>query len=242
MKNALKLGLLVAILSIFSVFVLKEAYTNQKFEPEVSRASMGDDKSGARESDIKLPERHPLNRFVGSISRSYSSLVMAGVPFEEIYFDKPTENRAVLNSGQYIFGVGPKITPYVLVNRKYLSEQSDVEWVFNANINIPNIAAPLSSGNGDIVAYLIGVNKQTCQDLNDGFERASYGADIPQLLTDQSDLYRQSTLTAKRIIQDAGLDKPRPDLANPIFAGKSGGCFKSNKGDKFVYFQIVVPR
>ncbi len=156
-----------------------------------------------------------------------------GVRVDQLRFNPPTLFHALDATKYGVFHEDGGGMFYAPAPPEFMQSGKEGEYRYNAELAIPDVYSEYP----DIVAYLIGVRRDLCEQMN-----ADIGLYyIPRLESDQRNFY------IKSMVDDGVNDykfprESRPVLANEAFNAKEQGCFQSYDGEDYVFFAVMKAR
>lgn len=180
-----------------------------------------------------------ITQFPAGVSNTIIRMVIAGTSVNELRFNVPSEfdNLGTPSIGVFHPSGGDAI--YIAAPADIMASATVGDWVFNGNMEVPNLGTNGVDGN-DIIAFLVGVKQSICKKIN---EEHGLGSTIPVLNGDRSSSY------TKRMVDDGTMDYVLPTTDMPDIDDGSGsfewqpfGCFQNAGGGDYVYYHVVVER
>ena len=196
---------------------------------------------GTASNETNLISSAQITQFPASVSTAVIRMIISGVSVDEIRFNRP-EDDEFDNLDSVDIGVfhpnggGVSYTP---APADVMDGNKPGEWIFNAELEVPDIGLSGVGGN-DIIAYLVGLRKSICMKIN---EEYGIGATIPELDSSRASEYET------RMIDDGSTDYEIPeddvpdiDDGSGSFDGQPFGCFQDGGGGDYVYYHVVLER
>ena len=166
-------------------------------------------------------------------------MIISGASVDEVRFNRPAEFSDLDSNAIGVFHPSGGSATYIPAPADVMVAATPGQWVFNAELEIPDIGLAGSGGN-DIIAYLVGIKSSICTKIN---VEHGLGATIPVLDADRSGDY------GDRMYDDGTTDYviPTGDVADiddgtGAFDGQPFGCFQNAGAGDYVYYHVVVER
>ncbi len=200
---------------------------------------------GNANSETNLISSAQITQFPASVGMAVVRMTMTGTGEEEVRFNTPPDYATLDFNSLGVFHPAGGSATAVKAPGDIMVSGNATDWVFNADLEIPEIGTAGVGGN-DIIAFLIGVRQGVCSKLN---EEYGLGTAIPATV-DLSALY------ALTMVDVGGTDYTFPTgnaaVANDIddvavgtnvFDGQPFGCFENVAASGvYVYYHVVVER
>ncbi len=199
-----------------------------------TRSSSNDAGSGTN-----LISSAQITQYPAGISAAVVRMIIAGTSPTEIRFNRPAEFSTLDYDELGVFHPNGGAASYIPAPANVMVNGNPGQWVFNAELEIPQIGLDGAGGN-DIIAYLIGIKQAICSKIND---EHGLGTAIPVLNADRSGQY------TRRMYDDGVSDYTVPSVDVPdisdnsnSFDGQPFGCFQNLGGGDYVYYHVVIER
>lgn len=194
---------------------------------------------GSADSETNLISSAQITSYPSSVSVTVGRMIISGSTAEEIRFNRPSEYTNLDSDDIGAFHPNGGSATYIPAPADVMVGTAAGEWVFNAELEIPEIGLSGAGGN-DVIAYLIGVKQAICRKIN---EEHGLGSVIPVLSADRSVQY------SSRMFDDGSSDYTFPtadvpdiDDGSGSFDGQPFGCFQNAGGGDFVYYHVIIER
>ncbi len=194
---------------------------------------------GNSNSETNLISSAQIAQYPASVSTSLMRMIIASVSASEIRFNRPSEFATLDSPSIGVFHPQGGGATYVPAPDEIMVSGNPGQWVFNAELEVPNIAISGVGGN-DIIAYLVGIKQAICSRINDEY---GLGTAIPVLNADRSAQY------TRRMYDDGTNDYVMPttdvpdiDDGSGTFNGQPFGCFQNGGAGDYVYYHVVLER
>lgn len=194
---------------------------------------------GSADSETNLISSAQITQYPSAVSTAVVRMIISGSTAEEIRFNRPAEYSDLDTNDIGVFHPQGGSATYIPAPADRMVGTSPGQWVFNAELEIPNIGLSGAGGN-DIIAYLVGIKQALCSKIN---EEHGLGTAIPVLNADRSAQY------GARMYDDGTTDYAFPttdvpdiDDGSGSFDGQPFGCFQNAGGGDYVYYHVIVER
>lgn len=204
---------------------------------------------GNASSETTLISTAQITQFPASIGMAVVRMTMTGTGVDEVRFNTPPDfgNLPPLALATGVFHPLGGGATAVKAPGDIMTSGAATDWVFNADLEIPEIGLGGAGGN-DLIAYLIGVKQGICDKLNVEYGVTAVGDGIP-ITADLSASYAVSMVDP----DGAGVGDytfqttDMPDIddvpVGNVFAGQPFGCFENVAASGvYVYYHIVSER
>lgn len=199
---------------------------------------------GNASSETRLISSAQITQFPASVGMAVVRMTMTGTGVDEVRFNTPPDYATLDFDTLGVFHPAGGGATNIRAPGDIMADGNATDWVFNADMEIPEIGTAGVGGN-DIIAFLIGLRQGICSRLN---EEYGLGVAIP-VTADLSALYSLSMV-------DTGVDYTFPagdatatndidDVAvgTNVFDGQPFGCFENVAASGvYVYYHIVSER
>lgn len=220
---------------LFLILIAVALFAALSYAVTSSTRSSGGNASG----ETDLISSAQITQYPAAVSTAIVRMVMTGIAIDEVRFNHPSEFAELDSIDLGVFHPSGGSATYIPAPSDIMVSGDAGQWVFNAELEVPDIA--LSGGDGnDIIAYLIGVKKAICSRIN---KEHGLGAGIPVLSADRSADY------STRMYDDGNTDYVVPIVDVPdiddgagSFDGQPFGCFQNAGGGDYVYYHVIVER
>lgn len=195
--------------------------------------------SGGNSNETNLISSAQITQYPASVSTAIFRTVVSGTAVSEIRFNRPSEYANLDSTSIGVFHPAGGGSTYNPAPADVMVSGLAGQWVFNGNLEVPDIGLAGIGGN-DIIAYLIGIKQALCSKIND---EHGLGTAIPVLDADRAALY--SVRMYDDGVNDYILptsDQPDIDDGSGAFDGQPFGCFQNAGGGDFVYYHVIVER
>lgn len=176
---------------------------------------------------------NPFNRYTFEARQGMIKLMARGVSVKDIKFNSPDEFSKLKKPENAVYHPKGGGIDYLSIPGNDMANGQPGKLVFNGEITIENTY----SRSGEIIAFLIGVNKFNCLSINEVIGIS----DIPRLKSDQSALYSKNMIDggSEEYILPKG---EQPYLDHPKLSDKDIGCFQSFDNKDYVVFVTLIKR
>ncbi|MCM2343575.1 MAG: hypothetical protein NDJ24_03365 [Alphaproteobacteria bacterium] len=185
---------------------------------------------GSADHETGLINSAQLTQYPAGVRTAVVRMIIGGLSLETLNFATPDELISLKKQETAVFSQQGGGATYAEAPEKIMADGQAGAWVFNAEISLPMIG----SAQSDLVAYLPGIREDVCKKLN---EKLGVSDVIPQLRSDQSDLYSKRMLAG--YVLPSGV---APLLDSADLQGQPYGCFKSYDGGTHVYYHVLMER
>lgn len=220
---------------LFLILIAVALFAALSYAVTSSTRSSGGDVS----SETNLISSAQITQYAASVGPGLIRMIISGISVDEIRFNRPSEFADLTSDSTGAFHPAGGGLTYVTAPADVMTSGNAGEWVFNANMEIPNIGLAGAGGN-DVIAFLIGVRQSICSRVNEEF---GIGTTIPVITTDISGDY------STRMYHDGSVDyvfpttdQPDIDDGSNSFDGQPFGCFRNTAAGDFVYYHVVLER
>lgn len=194
---------------------------------------------GSADSETNLISSAQITQYPSAVSTAVVRMIISGSTAEEIRFNRPSEYDDLDTNDIGVFHPDGGSATYIPAPADVMVGTDAGQWVFNADMEIPDIGLSGVGGN-DIIAYLIGIRQAICRKIN---EEHGLGTTIPVLTADRAAQY------GERMFDDGSTDYMFPTVDVPdiddganSFDGQPFGCFQNAGGGDYVYYHVIVER
>ncbi len=196
---------------------------------------------GAASNETNLISSAQITQYPASVSTAVIRMVISGVSVEDIRFNRPNNNEFDnLDSTDIgVFHPQGGGASYIAAPEDVMADGKPGDWVFNANMEVPDIGLSGAGGN-DIIAYLIGLRKSICTKIN---EEYGIGSKVPKLKGNHAADFET------RMYDDGSSDYDMPEGDVPdiddgagSFDGQPFGCFQDGSSGDYVYYHVILER
>ncbi len=194
---------------------------------------------GSADSETNLISSAQITQYPSAVSTAVVRMIISGATAEEIRFNRPSEYTELDTVDIGVFHPSGGAATYIPAPADVMAGASAGQWVFNAELEIPEIGLAGAGGN-DIIAYLVGMKQSICRKIN---EEHGLGSVIPVLSADRSGQYTE------RMFDDGSTDYTFPtgdvpdiDDGSGSFDGQPFGCFQNAGAGDYVYYHVIVER
>ncbi|PCJ99400.1 MAG: hypothetical protein COA45_05010 [Zetaproteobacteria bacterium] len=220
---------------LFLILIAVALFAALSYAVTSSTRSSGGNTSG----ETDLISSAQITQYPAAVSTAIVRMVITGTGIDEIRFNRPSEFTDLDVDDLGVFHPSGGGATYIPAPADIMVSGSAGQWVFNAELEVPDISLAGVDGN-DIIAYLIGVKRSICTRIN---REHGLGASIPVLNADRSGDY------GDRMYDDGTtdyvmpvIDVPDIDDGSGRFDGQPFGCFQNSGGGDYVYYHVVVER
>lgn len=195
---------------------------------------------GNASSETTLISSAQITQYPASVSTAVIRMIISGVAVNELRFNRTGSEFDDLDSNDIgVFHPSGGNATYITAPADIMSGSSAGDWMFNGELEIPDIGLSGVGGN-DIIAFLVGLRQSVCSKIN---EEYGIGSTIPVLDANRSVEY------ATRMYDDGAADYALPSVDVPdindgagAFDGQPFGCFQNTAGGDYVYYHVVLER
>lgn len=190
-------------------------------------------------SETNLISSAQIAQYPASVNTSIMRMIIASTLASELRFNRPSEFSTLDSTSIGVFHPQGGGATYIPAPDEIMVSGNPGQWVFNAELEVPNISLSGVGGN-DIIAYLVGIKQSICSRIN---EEYGMGTTIPVLNADRSAQY------TRRMYDDGSNDYVMPttdvpdiDDGSASFSGQPFGCFQNGGAGDYVYYHVVLER
>lgn len=194
---------------------------------------------GSANSETNLISSAQITQYPSAVGTAVVRMIISGTTPEEIRFNRPAEYATLDSTDIGVFHPSGGGQAYIPAPADVMTGSTAGQWVFNAELEIPDIGISGAGGN-DIIAYLVGIKQPICSKIN---EEHGMGTGIPVLNASRSTQY------SMRMYDDGSndyifpfTDVPDIDDGSGSFNGQPFGCFQDAGGGEYVYYHVLVER
>ncbi|MBI1300866.1 MAG: hypothetical protein GC137_04315 [Alphaproteobacteria bacterium] len=196
---------------------------------------------GDASSETNLINSAQITQYPAAVSTAIVRMIISGTSISEMRFNSPSEFSDLDSNGIGVFHPQGGAANFISSPASVMNDNALGEWVFNAELEVPDIGVAGAGGN-EVIAFLEGIKESICSKIN---EEYGLGSSIPVLSADLSTEYRT------RMFDDGSSDYVFPtgdvpdiDDGSNTFDGQPFGCFQNNGGgaNDYVYYHVVVER
>ncbi len=220
---------------LFLILIAVALFAALSYAVTSSTRSSGGDAS----SETNLISSAQITQYPSSISTAIIRMIISGTDPTEVRFNRPAEYTDLDSTEIGVFHPAGGGSTYNPAPADIMVSGNAGQWVFNAELEVPDIGIAGAGGN-DIIAYLIGIKQSICKKIN---KEHGLGDVAPLLTADRSGDY------ADRMFDDGNSDYTVPTVDSPdiddgsnSFDGQPFGCFQNFGGGDYVYYHVVVER
>ncbi|MGH1375364.1 MAG: hypothetical protein ACRBCK_03360 [Alphaproteobacteria bacterium] len=220
---------------LFLILIAVALFAALSYAVTSSTRTGGGDASG----ETLLIRSAQVTQYPAGISTAIVRMIIAGVSVDEIRFNRPAEYTDLDTNGLGVFHPSGGKASYVAVPADMMFDGNAGQWIFNGELEVPEIGIADTGGN-DIIGFLVGLKQSICMRIN---EEHGLGATIPVLNADRSTEY------TTRMFDDGTTDYVLPtgdvpdiDDGSGMFDGQPFGCFRNAGGGDYVYYHVVLER
>ena len=221
---------------LFLILIAVALFAALSYAVTSSTRSGGGDAS----SETNLISSAQVTQYPSSVSTALVRMIISGTAVEEMRFNRPSEYSNLDSNSIGVFHPSGGGATYVTAPPEVMVDGNPGDWVFNGEMEVPDIGTAGAGGN-DVIAFLVGIKQSICRKIN---EEHGLGATIPALSADRSGDY------GDRMYDDGSTDYSLPttdvndiDDGSNSFDGKPFGCFQNGGGGgDYVYYHVVVER
>jgi len=220
---------------LFLILIAVALFAALSYAVTSSTRSSGGDAS----SETNLISSAQIVQYPSAVGTAIVRMVISGINIDEIRFNRPAEFAELDTTSIGVFHPSGGAQTYIPAPADMMVAATQGQWVFNAELEVPDIGVAGAGGN-DIIAYLIGIKQSICSKINSEY---GLGASIPVLNADRSAQY------SLRMYDDGTTDyafptTDMPDLddGSASLNGQPFGCFQNAGGGDYVYYHVVVER
>ncbi len=222
---------------LFLILIAVALFAALSYAVTSSSRSGGGNASG----ETNLISSAQITQYPAAINTAIFRMIIDGTSVEEIRFNRPGEFDELDTTEIGVFHPSGGASTYITSPKDAMEDGLPGDWVFNANMEVPEIELTGVDGN-DVIAFLVGLKRSICSKIND---EHGLGTDIPVLSADRSSDY------SERMFDDGVADYVFPvatdvvdiDDGTGAFDGKPFGCFRNGGADgDYVYYHVVLER
>ncbi|MGN7437768.1 MAG: hypothetical protein ACTHOO_03915 [Alcanivorax sp.] len=221
---------------LFLILIAVALFAALSYAVTSSTRSSGENAS----RETNLINSAQITQYPTSVNTAIIRMIMSGTVADEIRFNRPGDEFDDLDNNTIgVFHPQGGGATYVPAPADVMVSGTPGEWVFNGELEIPEIGLEGAGGN-DIIAFLVGIRQGICSRIN---EEHGMGTTVPVLNGDRSSQYTE------RMYDDGTTDYDMPTNDVPdiddgagAFDGQPFGCFQNAGGGDYVYYHVVVER
>ncbi len=220
---------------LFLILIAVALFAALSYAVTSSTRSSGGDAS----SETNLISSAQITQYPAAVSTSIVRMIIGGRSIDEIRFNRPSEYGTLDSTGIGVFHPSGGGATYIQAPGDIMVDGLAGNWVFNGELEIPDIGLAGAGGN-DIIAYLVGVKQSICSKINVEY---GLGTTIPVLNADRSGDYGDRMFDNG--VADYALpvgDVPDIDDGSGAFDGQPFGCFQNAGPGDYVYYHVIVER
>ena len=220
---------------LFLILIAVALFAALSYAVTSSTRSSGGNASG----ETNLISSAQITQYPAAVSTAIVRMVITGTSIDEVRFNRPAEFDDLDAVDLGIFHPSGGSATYIPVPGDIMVSGDAGQWIFNAELEVPDIGLAGVDGN-DIIAYLAGIKKSICTRIN---KEHGLGSVIPVLSADRSSDYTE------RMYDDGSTDYVMPVIDVPdiddgagSFDGQPFGCFQNAGDGDYVYYHVIVER
>lgn len=201
--------------------------------------------SGTTDKEKSVLSGASMTQYPTAMRTSIVRMVLGGTDISDIVFDAPANFATMSDVSVSIFHPTGGGAVFQQAPADYMSGNSQGDWFFNANWDIPLIGIDGAGGN-DVIAFLPGISQSVCRGINEEFVISPTGCTSTDGLI--PDLNAATTDANVRDNYEEGDTFPvgdQEDLANAtctVFSGQPSGCFYDSDNSEYVFFSVLLER
>lgn len=231
---------------LFLILIAVALFAALSYAVTQSSRSGGGDTSG----ETTLINSAQLTQYPASVRTSIIRMLVNGTGVDELNFNTPPDFGNLFSNAVGVFHPSGGAAVYSPAPPDIMADGNQGDWVFNANLEVPDIGTTGAGGN-ELIAFLPGVKATVCRKVN---EQLGIGDVAPQVSADLAGAggYDEANLVdpdntangndATANFPTGAVTKIIDDGAN-TFDGQPYGCFQNNgSGDEYVYYHVLVER
>ncbi len=220
---------------LFLILIAVALFAALSYAVTSSNRTSGDNPS----SETNLVSSAQIIQYPTSVSSNIVRMIIAGIALEELRFNRPSEFTDLDSTDIGVFHPSGGGAIYTDIPSDLMDGGIGGDWVFNGELEVPDIALAGTDGN-DIIAFLPGIKRSICRKIN---EEHGLGSVIPVVSTNLSTEYstRMYDDGSSDYSLPTGTDVPDIDDGAGSFDGRPFGCFENTDGT-YVYYHVVVER
>lgn len=168
-----------------------------------------------------------MSQYPASLRTSLVRMVLAGTEAEKVKFNAPSDFADVEEVSELVFHPNGGAAVFQHASAEVMAGDSQGEWSFNANFFIPEVGIEDTEAGNDIIAFLPGVSKAVCENINTELaldvSSCALEGNIPLLAKDTDE---------QKITQLMDDSYSFPETAEvlqgegcTVFTGELSGCF-----------------
>ena len=220
---------------LFLILIAVALFAALSYAVTSSTRSSGGDAA----SETNLISSAQITQYPSAVSTAIVRMIISGTAVSELRFNRPSEYGDLDSNTIGVFHPAGGGSTYIEAPGDIMVSGNAGPWVFNGELEIPDIGIAGAGGN-DIIAYLIGIKQTICEKINVEY---GLGSTVPVLDADRSGDY------ADRMYDDGTTDYTLPtgdvpdiDDGSGAFDGQPFGCFQNAGGGDYVYYHVIVER
>ncbi len=223
---------------LFLILIAVALFAALSYAVTQSSRSGGGDTSG----ETALINSAQLTQYPASIRTTIIRMIVNGISVTELNFNTPADFADIVSTRVAVFHPAGGGAIYSPAPPDMMASETQGEWYFNANMEIPHIGVSGAGGN-DLIAFLPGITEGVCRRINT--ELGISG--IPVLPADQSGQYKAHDLVNTTFgtsdISFPAIDQPDIDDGANGLDGQPYGCFRNPAPNlEHVYYHVLVER
>lgn len=202
---------------------------------------------GSTEREKNILSSAQMTQYPTALRTSIIRMVLAGVAIENVKFDAPGTAGFTISASQLVFhpqggGATFQQAPAELSS----SGNSQLNWTYNAEFDVPGIGIDGDGGN-DLIAFLPGVSSGVCRQVNE--ELGIDVSDCSAGMTSGVPSVANAVTATINLNMDNTYTFPttnRPDFVGPagcttVFNRQASGCFVDTT-NRFVFYSVLLER
>lgn len=222
---------------LFLILIAVALFAALSYAVTSSSRSSGGNASG----ETNLISSAQITQYPAAINTAILRMIISGTSVEDIRFNRPPEFDELDSTEYGVFHPSGGAATYITAPKDSMEDGQAGDWVFNANLEVPDIELSGVDGN-DVIAFLIGLKRSICSKIN---EEHGLGTTIPVLSADRSPDYSERMFDdgVADYVFPVGTDVIDIDDGTGSFDGKPFGCFQNGGADgDYVYYHVIVER
>ena len=212
---------------------------------------------GSTEREKNILSSAQMTQYPTALRTSIIRMVLAGVAIENVKFDAPGSAGflAVPSVSKLVFHPQGGGATYQQAPSELASNDSPLNWTYNAEVSIPGIGMDGAGGN-DVIAFLPGVSSGVCRQVNEELGiKATSASPACTLVTGTTapEVATAGTTAAVNADMTQGSSYVFPGTAavtiaatgcTTIFNRQASGCFLDSGAatDRYVFYSVLLER
>ncbi len=187
-----------------------------------------------------------------ALRTSVIRMILAGTDVGQLQFNAPSDFGNLTTDEQGVFHPLGGGGLFQQAPADVMEGTAQGQWFFNANWDVPQIGVSNTGTSNDLIAFLPGVNRAVCLEVNRELNFVDNISDCDVSADDSEVPTLDTTTDETRIAINADNTYTFPttdqeDLANSnascsAFAGHPSGCFYEDTLNEYVFYSVILER